>query len=59
MTTNQEKITALEREIDELQDERRAAVGDERRDERRPLLIAITESRKTINLLLQQQPQGE
>ena len=59
MTTNQEKITALEREIDELQDERRAAVGDESRDERRQLLAAITAKETRLNTLLQQQPQGE
>jgi hypothetical protein len=56
MATLQEKINALEAEIEGYKQEyANAATTEARKDS---LLAAITESKKTLNLLLQQQ-QGE
>ena len=55
MATTQDKITALEEDIKELNAERKAAVGDERRE----LLAAITAKEVRLGQLEREQQQQQ
>jgi hypothetical protein len=56
MSTLEEEIRDLEAEIAEYRDMMKAATTEARKDS---LLAAITESKKTLNILLQQQAQAQ
>lgn len=59
MATLEEEITAIKARIIRLEEREEAAVGDERKYERKQLADMIIAKETRLNTLLQQQTQGK